>query len=302
MNQMLKSIGFIGLGIMGKPMARNLLVGGYPLVVYNRTASKARELVEQGARQLATPKAVAENSQVIITMVADSADVEQVILGPDGVVEGAKHGQTVIDMSSISPLVTQRIAGELFKKGVSMLDAPVSGGEIGAVQASLSIMVGGSDIVFKEMKPILETMGKSVVRVGEIGAGGFTKLSNQIIVAAALQAIAEALVLAKKAGVDLQRVYEAIKGGMAGGRTLDMKVPKIVKRDFEPGFKIDLHIKDLKNALETARTLGVPLPATGLIHELFSACSAQGKGGSDHSVIFALIEQLAGLSTIAANQ
>ena len=299
---MLKSIGFIGLGIMGKPMARNLLVGGYPLVVYNRTASKARELVEQGARQLATPKAVAENSQVIITMVADSADVEQVILGPDGVIEGAKHGKTVIDMSSISPLVTQRIAGELFKKGVSMLDAPVSGGEIGAVQASLSIMVGGSDIVFKEMKPILETMGKSVVRVGEIGAGGFTKLSNQIIVAAALQAIAEALVLAKKAGVDLQRVYEAIKGGMAGGRTLDMKVPKIVKRDFEPGFKIDLHIKDLKNALETARTLGVPLPATGLIHELFSACSAQGKGGSDHSVIFALIEQLAGLSTIAANQ
>ena len=299
---MLKSIGFIGLGIMGKPMARNLLVGGYPLVVYNRTASKARELVEQGARQLATPKAVAENSQVIITMVADSADVEQVILGPDGVIEGAKHGQTVIDMSSISPLVTQRIAGELFKKGVSMLDAPVSGGEIGAVQASLSIMVGGSDIVFKEMKPILETMGKSVVRVGEIGAGGFTKLSNQIIVAAALQAIAEALVLAKKAGVDLQRVYEAIQGGMAGGRTLDMKVPKIVKRDFEPGFKIDLHIKDLKNALETARTLGVPLPATGLIHELFSACSAQGKGGSDHSVIFALIEQLAGLSTIAANQ
>ena len=299
---MLKSIGFIGLGIMGKPMARNLLVGGYPLVVYNRTSSKARELVEQGARQLATPKAVAENSQVIITMVADSADVEQVILAPDGVIEGAKHGQTVIDMSSISPLVTQRIAGELFKKGVPMLDAPVSGGEIGAVQASLSIMVGGSDIVFKEMKPILETMGKSVVRVGEIGAGGFTKLSNQIIVAAALQAIAEALVLAKKAGVDLQRVYEAIQGGMAGGRTLDMKVPKIVKRDFEPGFKIDLHIKDLKNALETARTLGVPLPATGLIHELFSACSAQGKGGSDHSVIFALIEQLAGLSTIAANQ
>jgi 2-hydroxy-3-oxopropionate reductase len=280
---------------MGKPMAKHLAKAGFPLVVYNRTRSKAQELVEMGARQATSPKEVARQSDIIIIMVSDSPEVELVVLGKDGVIEGVKSGSTVIDMSSISPLVTQKIGAELAKRNVAMIDAPVSGGEIGAIQGTLSIMVGGDEGVFNEVKPILERMGKSVVRVGTIGAGGFTKLSNQIIVAAALEAISEALVLAKKAGVDMTLVYEAIKGGMAGGRTLDMKAPKLVQRNFEPGFKIDLHLKDLKNALQAGRSLGVALPATGLIHELFSACSAQGKGQKDHSVIFTLIEQLAGM-------
>jgi 2-hydroxy-3-oxopropionate reductase len=292
---MSKTIGFIGLGIMGKPMAKHLVKAGYPLVVFNRTASKAQELVEIGAIQATSPKEVARQSDIIITMVSDSPEVELVVLGPNGVIEGVKPGSIVIDMSSISPIVTRKIAAELAKRKVAMLDAPVSGGEIGAIQATLSIMVGGDEAVFTEVKPILERMGKSVVRVGAIGAGGFTKLSNQIIVAAALQAMSEAMVLAKKAGVDMTLVYEAIKGGMAGGRTLDMKTPKLVERNFEPGFKIDLHLKDLKNALQAGRSLGVALPATGLIHELFSACSAQGKGQKDHSVIFTLVEQLAGM-------
>ena len=292
---MSKTIGFIGLGIMGKPMARNLMKAGYPLVVYNRTASKADELVAAGAQQVGSPREVAQGAEVIITMVADSPEVEQIILGPQGVLESVKAGSVVIDMSSISPVVTKKIAAKLARKGAAMLDAPVSGGEIGAVQGTLSIMVGGDEAVFEGVRPILEKMGKSVVRVGEIGAGGFTKLSNQIIVAAALQAIAEGMVLAQKAGVDIQRVYEAIKGGMAGGRTLDMKIPLLAQHKFEPGFKMDLHIKDLKNALLAGKSLGVPLPATGLIHELFTACSAQGKGQKDHSVIYSLLEQLAGL-------
>lgn len=292
---MSKTIGFIGLGIMGKPMARNLIKAGYPLVVYNRTASKAEELVSAGARRVGSPREVAESGEIIITMVADSPEVEQVILGPQGVLETVKAGSVVIDMSSISPVVTKKIAAELARKGAAMLDAPVSGGEIGAVQGTLSIMVGGDEAVFEEVRPVLEKMGRSVVRVGEIGAGGFTKLSNQIIVAAALQAIAEAMVLAQKAGVDIQRVYEAIKGGMAGGRTLDMKMPLLTQHKFEPGFKMDLHIKDLKNALLAGKSLGVPLPTTGLIHELFTACSARGKGQKDHSVIYTLLEELAGL-------
>jgi 2-hydroxy-3-oxopropionate reductase len=291
---MSKKIGFIGLGIMGKPMATNLMKAGYPLVVYNRTASKAQELVQAGAQQAGSPQEVAEHSHIIITMVSDSPEVEEVILGPKGVIKGLKAGSVVIDMSSISPVVTQRIAAELSTKGATMLDAPVSGGETGAVQGTLSIMVGGDEKVFNDVKPLLEKMGKSVVRVGHIGAGGFTKLSNQIIVAAALQAISEALVLAQKAGVDIQLVYEAIKGGMAGGRTLDMKIPMLIRRNFEPGFKMDLHIKDLKNALLAGKSLGVALPSTGLIHELFTACSAQGKGQKDHSVVYTLVEQLAG--------
>jgi 2-hydroxy-3-oxopropionate reductase len=281
---------------MGKPMARNLLKAGYPLVVYNRTASKAEDLVTAGAKQAGSPRELADRAEVIITMVSASPEVEKVILGPQGVLETVKAGSVVIDMSSISPVVTKKIAAELAKRGVAMLDAPVSGGEIGAVQGTLSVMVGGDEAVFEEVRPVLEKMGKSVVRVGDIGAGGFTKLSNQIIVAAALQAIAEAMVLAQKAGVDIQRVYEAIKGGMAGGRTLDMKIPLLVQHRFEPGFKMDLHIKDLKNALLAGKSLGVSLPATGLIHELFTACSAQGKGQKDHSVIYTLLEQLAGLN------
>lgn len=292
---MAQTIGFIGLGIMGKPMARNLIKAGYPLVVYNRTASKAAELVEMGARQVESPGEVGAGADVVITIVSDSPEVESVVLGDNGVIEGIAEGGVVVDMSSISPITTQRIAAELKGRGVAMLDAPVSGGEIGAIQGTLSIMVGGEESVFSRVKPILEIMGKSVVRVGEVGAGGFAKLSNQIIVAGVLQAVSEAMVLAKKAGVDIQLVYEAIRGGMAGGRTLDMKIPAFVEGKFEPGFKMDLHIKDVKNALLAGKALGVALPSTGLVHELFSSCSAQGKGQKDHSVIFTLLEQLSGL-------
>jgi len=292
---MAQTIGFIGLGIMGKPMARNLIEAGYPLVVYNRTASKAADLVELGARRVESPMEVGASAGVVITMVSDSPEVESVVLGDNGVIEGIAEGGVVVDMSSISPITTQRIAAELKGRGVAMLDAPVSGGEIGAIQGILSIMVGGEESVFLRVKPILESMGKSVVRVGEVGAGGFAKLSNQVIVAGVLQAVSEAMVLAKKAGVDIQLVYEAIRGGMAGGRTLDMKIPAFVEGKFEPGFKMDLHIKDVKNALLAGKALGVALPSTGLVHELFSSCSAQGKGQKDHSVIFALMEQLAGL-------
>ena len=290
-----QTIGFVGLGIMGKPMARNLIEAGYPLVVYNRTASKAEDLVELGARQVGSPREVGAGAEVVITMVSDSPEVESVILGDDGVIEGIAEQGVVVDMSSISPITTQRISAELKGRGVAMLDAPVSGGEIGAVQGTLSIMVGGEESVFLRVKPILESMGRSVVRVGEVGAGGFAKLSNQVIVAGVLQAVSEAMVLAKKAGVDIQLVYEAIRGGMAGGRTLDMKIPAFVEGKFEPGFKMDLHIKDVKNALLAGKALGVALPSTGLVHELFSSCSAQGKGQKDHSVIFTLMEQLAGL-------
>lgn len=292
---MVQTIGFIGLGIMGKPMARNLIKAGYSLVVYNRTSSKALDLVKLGARQLGSPREVGANAEVVITMVSDSPEVASVVLGDDGVIEGiAEHG-VVVDMSSISPITTQQIAAELRGRGISMLDAPVSGGEIGAIQGTLSIMVGGEESVFSQVKPILESMGKSVVRVGKVGAGGFAKLSNQVIVAGVLQAISEAMVLAKKADVDIQLVYEAIRGGMAGGRTLDMKIPAFVEGKFEPGFKMDLHIKDVKNALLAGKALGVALPSTGLVHELFSSCSAQGKGQKDHSVIFTLMEQLSGL-------
>ena len=292
---MAEIIGFIGLGIMGKPMAKNLIKAGYPLIVYNRTQSKAEELVSMGADLQDSPKEVSANASIIITIVSDSPEVESVILGKNGIIEGVKEDSVVIDMSSISPITTLNIAKELGQRGVSLFDAPVSGGEVGAVEGTLSIMVGGDGAVYKRIEPVLKAMGKSVVRVGEVGAGGFTKLSNQIIVAGALQSISEAMVLAKKAGVDMQLVYQAIKGGMAGGRTLDMKIPAFIDGKFEPGFKMDLHIKDLKNALLAGKSLGVTLPSTGLIHELFSACSAQGEGQKDHSVIFQILEQLSGL-------
>ena len=292
---MAETIGFIGLGIMGKPMAKNLIKAGHSLVIYNRTQSKTEELVSMGADLKNSPKEVSANASIIITIVSDSPEVESVILGKNGIIEGIKEDSVVIDMSSISPITTLKIAKELDQRGVSLFDAPVSGGEVGAMEGTLSIMVGGDGVIYKRIEPVLMAMGKSVVRVGEVGAGGFTKLSNQIIVAGALQSISEAMVLAKKAGVDMQLVYQAIKGGMAGGRTLDMKIPAFVDGKFKPGFKMDLHIKDLKNALLAGKSLGGALPSTGLIHELFSACSAQGEGQKDHSVIFQILEQLSGL-------
>ncbi len=286
-------IGFIGLGIMGKPMARNLLKAGYTLVVFNRSRPALEELVRDGAQSARSAREVAERSDVVITMLPNSPDVEAVILGENGVIEGARAGMIIIDMSSIEPLVSQRIAAEVAKSGVEFLDAPVSGGEPGAIQGTLAIMVGGKEAIFEKCRPIFEAMGKTIVRVGDVGAGGFAKLANQIIVALNIAALSEAFVLAKKAGLDLEKLHQAIAGGLAGSRVMDAKIPMIVNRNFTPGFKIKLHDKDINNALTTAAGLQVPLPLTGLVKQILSALIADGKGELDHGAIIQFHEQLA---------
>jgi len=288
-----KKIGFIGLGVMGRPMAKNLIKTGYPLVVYTRTKAKMDEFVALGAEAAENPKDLAAKSEVILLMLPDSPEVETVMLGENGVLEGVRPGSLIIDMSSITPLVDVRLEEMAKAKGVRMLDAPVSGGEPGAVAGTLAIMVGGELTVFEEAKEVLLAMGKSVVRVGGGGAGQFTKLVNQILVAIHLQAMAEALVFAKKAGLDIQKVYEAIKGGLAGSNILNAKVPMVLTRNFKPGFRVKLHLKDLKNALATGRDLGTPMPTTALVHEFFKACDVGGMGEMDHSAIITVMEELA---------
>lgn len=289
----MKRIGFIGLGIMGKPMARNLMKKGYNLFVYNRSKGPVEEVVKNGAKAAFSSKEVAEKSEIIITMLPDSPEVEEVVLGRNGLLEGAEKGAIIIDMSSISPVITKKIYKEVSKKGVKMIDAPVSGGETGAIEGTLAIMVGGEKKVFEECLEILKVLGKSIVHVGDIGAGGFVKLANQIIVALNMEAMSEALVLGVKAGVDPKLLYKAIKGGLAGSRVLDAKVPSILERRFKAGFKMRLHIKDLKNALNSARELGVSLPFTSLVHEMFQTLDREGKGEEDHSAIIKFIEGLA---------
>lgn len=289
----MKTIGFIGLGIMGKPMAKNLMKERYRLVIHSRSIGPVKELMNEGAEGAHSPKEVAEKAGIIITMLPDSPDVEKVVLGESGIIEGAKEGTILIDMSSISPVVTKKIDSEVSKKGIKMLDAPVSGGEVGAIEGNLAIMVGGDKKVFDKCLNILKVLGKSIVHVGDIGAGGSVKLANQIIVALNMEAMSEALVLGMKAGVDPKLLYEAIKGGLAGSRVLDAKVPNILERKFDPGFRIRLHIKDLKNALNTAKELEVPLPMTGMVHEMFQALNANGKGEEDHSAIIKFIEGMA---------
>ena len=279
---------------MGKPMAKNLLNAGYPLTVHNRRPGPVEELVKEGASSAASSKETAERTEIIITMLPDSEDSEKVLLGEKGVLEGAKAGSTIVDMSSIAPLVSQKIAAEATKKNVDMLDAPVSGGEPGAIAGTLAIMVGGSPEAFDRCLPILNVMGRSVVRVGDVGAGNFVKLANQIIVAANIEAIGEAFVLAQKAGIDPELVLQAIRGGLAGSNALEAKVPMIMERNFNPGFRIRLHQKDLHNALLTGRDLGVPLPVTGLIQQMLGALINQGKGEHDHSAIVNFIEDMAG--------
>lgn len=289
----MKRIGFIGLGVMGKPMAKNLIQAGYSLIVYDIVQEGVSELVKFGAEAASNSKEVAERSDVIITMLPDSPEVEKVMLGEEGILEGARSGCLLIDMSSIAPQVTVRLSKEARKKGVRMLDAPVSGGEPGAITGSLAIMVGGDQKDFEEAKNILQVMGKSVVRIGEIGAGQYTKLVNQILVGIHLQAMSEALTLAKKAGLDVQKVYEAIKAGLAGSNVLNAKVPLVLKGNFKPGFRIKLHIKDLKNALTTGREIGVPLPVTALVQEFFVECDAAGRGNLDHAALITVMEELA---------
>jgi len=291
----MSTIVFIGLGVMGKPMAKNLLKAGYKLVVYDTIKSKMDELVELGAIESKNCSDAASKGDIIILMLPDSADVKAAMLGEDGVLNGAHSGSIIIDMSSIEPLVDIYLESEAKKKNIRMLDAPVSGGEPGAIAGTLAIMVGGEEVTFEDVKKILQTMGKSVVHVGKIGAGQFTKLVNQILVAIHLQAMSEALVFAKKAGLDIQKVYDAIKLGLAGSHVLDAKVPLVLNRNYKPGFRISLQIKDLKNALATGKELGIPLPVTSLVQTFFLACEASGRGGIDHSGLITVLEELANI-------
>ena len=286
-------IGFVGLGIMGKPMAKNLIDAGYSLTVFDINQVAVDELVEYGCTKANSGKEISESSQYIITMVPDSADSEKAILGDSGVLEGASTGKIIIDMSSIAPGVSQKIANMCEANGVSFLDAPVSGGEPKAIDGSLAIMVGGKENIFTQCKPIFEVLGSSVVLCGNYGAGNTTKLANQIIVAANIEAVSEALVLAKKAGLDPNTVFNAIKGGLAGSTVLNAKAPMMITGDFNPGFRIKLHQKDLHNALLTGKELGVPLPVTSLIQQMIGSLMNKGKGDLDHSAIANFLEDLA---------
>lgn len=289
-------IGFIGLGIMGRPMAHNLSKAGYRLIVHSRSRGPVEELVRAGATDGGSPKAVASQTDVVITMLPDSPQVRQVLLDANGVVEGVRRGQTVIDMSTISPLVTQEVATALAATGVATLDAPVSGGQKGAIEATLSIMVGGPRAVFDRVMPIFQAMGKNIVHIGdEPGAGQVAKACNQIIVGGTIMAVAEALTLARKAGVNVAKVREALLGGFAQSRILDLHGQRILDRNFEPGFRVRLHQKDLGIALAAGKAYGVPLFATALVHEAMGALAAQGHQDLDHSALARFVESLAGV-------
>ncbi len=291
----MEKIGFIGIGIMGKPMALNLIKAGYDLVVMDIDKKAVGEVTAQGAKSAETAKAVAEQTDVIITMLPDSPDVEQVVLEPDGVAEGIKSGSLFIDMSTIAPATSQKIAKVLAEKNVQALDAPVSGGEVGAINGALSIMVGGPESAFEQAMPLFKIMGKNIVLIGEAGAGQVTKASNQIIVGMTIQAVAEAMNLAKKAGVDIVRVREALLGGFAQSRILDLHGQRIIDNNYKPGFKVKLHRKDMNIALQTGRELSVPLPGSALVASQMDAILARGDGELDHSALALFLSQLSGL-------
>ena len=289
------NVGFIGLGIMGKPMAKNLLKSGYQLIVNDLVKEPTEELKILGAEVCLSNKEIAEKSSVVITMLPNSPQVKQVALGEDGIIEGAHKGLTLIDMSSIAPLVAKEICVKLAEKGIEMLDAPVSGGQPKAIDGTLSVMVGGKQEVFDKYFNLMKAMANSVVRVGEIGAGNIAKLSNQIIVAINIAAMSEALVLAQKSGVNPELVYKAIRGGLAGSAVLDAKAPLIMDRKFDPGFRINLHIKDLNNVLDTSHEVGVPLPLTAAVLEIMHALKVDGHEMEDHGSIIKYYEKLANI-------
>jgi 2-hydroxy-3-oxopropionate reductase len=288
------TIGFIGLGIMGTPMAGHLLAKGYPVVSAVNRSPAAPALIEQGLKVLDSRRAVAEAADVIITMVPDTPQVEEVLFGAGGVAEGLSPGKLVIDMSSISPIATKGFAARIEALGCHYLDAPVSGGEVGAKAASLSIMVGGPDAAFERAKPLFEAMGKNITLVGGNGAGQTAKVANQIVVALTIEAVAEALVFAAKAGADPAKVRQALMGGLATSRILEVHGERMIKRTFNPGFRIELHQKDLNLALEGAKALGISLPNTASTQQLFSACVANGGAAWDHSALVKALELTAG--------
>ncbi|MBI0446852.1 2-hydroxy-3-oxopropionate reductase [Deinococcus sp. DB0503] len=288
-------IGLIGLGIMGLPMARNLMKAGYSLTVNNRSPEPEQALAAEGAQVARTAREVAERSDIVITMLPDSPQVEEVVLGENGVAEGLRAGSLYIDMSSVAPSTARKVAEALQAQGADALDAPVSGGQVGAEQGTLSIMVGGSEEGFERARPIFEAVGKNIVYIGGPGAGQVTKICNQIVVALTIQTVAEALTLARKSGVDAAKVREALLGGFAQSRILDLHGQRILDGNFQAGFRIHLHRKDLRLALEAGREQAVPLPATANVAELMNAMIAQGLGDLDHSGLAALYAKLAGL-------
>jgi 2-hydroxy-3-oxopropionate reductase len=289
----MKKIGFIGLGIMGSPMAKNLIKAGYQLTVYDIVPTKVDDVVKAGAEAGSSSKDVAAKSEIVITMLPNSPEVKEAVLGAGGVLEGARPGMILIDMSSIAPLASREVSAKASEKGVIMLDAPVSGGEPKAVEGTLAIMVGGPKDTFEQAEELLGVMGGSVTRVGDIGSGNTTKLANQIIVALNIAAMSEAMVLATKAGVDPEKVFQAIRGGLAGSTALDAKMPLVLDGNFKPGFRIELHIKDLANALDTAHEIGVPVPLSSVVMEAMQALKVDGKGGDDHGGIVQFYEKLA---------
>lgn len=286
-------VGFIGLGIMGKPMAKNLAKAGYELVVFDFNKDSVEELVSCGAVAAASGKEVASQVEVVITMVPNSPHVRAAVLGENGVAEGAKAGTVVIDMSSIDPTESKAIGAELAKFGIDMLDAPVSGGEPKAIDGTLSVMVGGKKELFDKYYDMLMVMAGSVVYVGELGSGNVAKLANQIVVAVNIAAVSEALTFAKKAGTDPELVYQAIRGGLAGSTVMDAKAPMMLGRNFKPGFRIELHIKDLNNALNAAHAISSPVPLTGQMMEIMQGLKADGYEKEDHSSIVKYYEKIA---------
>jgi 2-hydroxy-3-oxopropionate reductase len=288
------TLGLIGLGIMGRPMGRNLMKAGYSLVVHDVVRAAVDELAAEGARPAASPREVAAATDVLITMLPDSPEVEAVYRGPDGAFEALRAGWLAIDMSSISPRVSRELAAQATAAGAEMLDAPVSGGDKGAIAGTLSVMVGGEAAAWERALPILQAMGKTIVHVGPAGAGQIVKCCNQVVVAVVLEAVSEALVLGSKAGVDPARIVEVLQGGLASTKVLEMRSPNMLSGTFDPGFRIRLHLKDLKNALELAREIGVPLPAAVEVEQMMQAARVAGREEYDHSGLITVLEDLAG--------
>jgi 2-hydroxy-3-oxopropionate reductase len=285
------TVGFVGLGIMGRPMLKNLLKAGHTVIAYGRNAEKLEACVKDGAQRGGSNSDVGARAEIVVTMLPDGPEVEEVVLGANGILAGSKPGTLIVDMSSINPLVSQKIAGACAAKGVEFLDAPVSGGEPKAIDGTLAIMVGGKEEAFAKAEPILKCMGSTVTLTGPVGAGNTTKLANQIMVACNIAAMGEALTLATRCGLDPNVVVNAIKGGLAGSAVLNAKSPMLIARNFKPGFRINLHQKDLRNALQTAESNQVCLPITALVQQMLSSLIADGKGDLDHSAIATFVEQ-----------
>ncbi len=286
-------VGFIGLGVMGKPMARNLIEAGHELVLYSRTRASVDEVAGDGATAASSAREVADRAGVVILMLPDSPQVREVLEGNDGLLAAAREGTLVIDMSTISPVVTREIAAECGERGIGWVDAPVSGGDVGAREATLSIMAGGSDEDFARAKPLFEALGKTIVHVGPVGAGQVVKACNQVVVALTIEAVSEALVLGSKAGVDPATIIEVLSGGLAASKVMEVRGRNFLEHDFTPGFRVDLHHKDLGIALATAREYGVALPSTAAVDQMLQALRSNGRGDRDHSALLTHIEDLA---------